>query len=288
MIVPSPILLNIGYEALNADWNWKNVCSPYARIYLVTSGMAYTRIGTCIHKLTPGHLYIIPPFTRHDDICEGPFSLYYIHFYENTSSESIFDIFDIPLQLPATYIYTALIQRLQEINPYRHLRNIDPDVYDNPKTLSAYLSVHETISYYRKIETQGILNLIIARFIENARKRTTTYYDNRIEKCIRHIHANLDKKLHITSLAEMSCMTHDHFTRLFRHVNGITPLQYINNKRIERAQILLLTTRKKVCEIAFDVGIENTAYFNRLFKNITSLTPKHYREQYDLGSFRST
>lgn len=37
---PYFILLNIGHAVQNADWNWKNVCSPFTRIHLVESGTA--------------------------------------------------------------------------------------------------------------------------------------------------------------------------------------------------------------------------------------------------------
>jgi AraC-like DNA-binding protein len=223
-------------------------------------------------------MYITPPFTMHEDICEGPFSLYYIHFHENANGESLFDIFDMPLEIPAAEFDAELIHRMLEINPNRHLRHIDPGIYDNPATLSQSIALHKTIPYHSKIETQGILNQILARFIEKAPVRTAAR-DSRIENCISHIHANLGRELSVASLAGMACMTQDHFIRLFRRTTGATPLQYINRKRIERAQLLLLTTSKMVHEIAFEVGIGNAAWFNRLFKKTTMLTPKTCRKQ---------
>ena len=58
------ILLNIGYAIHNADWNYKNVRSPFARIYLVKEGYARLHLpGNRIQDLRPNHLYMIPPFT---------------------------------------------------------------------------------------------------------------------------------------------------------------------------------------------------------------------------------
>lgn len=47
---------------------------------------------------------------------------------------------------------------------------------------------------------------------------------------------------------------------------GTTPLQYINQKKIEKAQLLLITEELAVKEIAFRLAFEDYSYFNRLFK----------------------
>ncbi|HCC51042.1 MAG TPA: AraC family transcriptional regulator, partial [Porphyromonadaceae bacterium] len=73
------ILLNIGYAVHRADWNYKNVNSPFARIYLVKEGHAKLHIQGIVQNLTPGHLYIIPPFTLHSYECDDYYTLYYIH-----------------------------------------------------------------------------------------------------------------------------------------------------------------------------------------------------------------
>ena len=35
-----PLVLNVGLAVHNADWNWKNVNSPFTRLYYVTEGRA--------------------------------------------------------------------------------------------------------------------------------------------------------------------------------------------------------------------------------------------------------
>ncbi len=58
-----------------------------------------------------------------------------------------------------------------------------------------------------------------------------------------------------------------------------TPLQYLNQVRIQRAKELLLTTDEKVCDIGQLVGIENTNHFIRLFKEKTGVTPLAFRRE---------
>ena len=82
------------------------------------------------------------------------------------------------------------------------------------------------------------------------------------------------------SLAAISCLSKDHFIRLFKKEVGNTPLQYINQKKIEKAQLILITEDIPVKNIAYLLAYEDHSYFNRLFKKITGVTPQQYRELY--------
>ena len=56
---------------------------------------------------------------------------------------------------------------------------------------------------------------------------------------------------------------------------GTTPLQYINQKKIEKAQLLLITEELAVKEIAFQLAFDDYSYFNRLLKKTTALLLKN-------------
>lgn len=66
----------------------------------------------------------------------------------------------------------------------------------------------------------------------------------------------------------------------FQKEVGTTPLQYINQKKIEKAQLILITEDIPVKNIAYLLAYEDHSYFNRLFKKITDVTPQQYRELY--------
>ena len=56
------ILLNVGYACHNADWNWKNINSPFARIHYVKSGAAKIIREDGIFTLKKDYLYLTPLF----------------------------------------------------------------------------------------------------------------------------------------------------------------------------------------------------------------------------------
>ncbi len=58
---------------------------------------------------------------------------------------------------------------------------------------------------------------------------------------------------------------------------GESPLAYVNKKKIERAQVLLVTEDWSVQEIAYKLGFNDPSYFIRLFKKLTRITPMKYR-----------
>jgi AraC-like DNA-binding protein len=277
-------LLNIGYTELNADWNWKGVFSPFARLYLVKAGKARTYIQGNIYELEPGYLYLTPPFSLHDDECNSYFSLYYIHFYEKPANkESIFDQYDFPVKVPVSDLDLSLIERLYAINPNRYLVNIDPKMYDNPLSFSQYVASNDKLSHHVLIETQSILAILMSRFLESGQKKTFNK-DVRINNCLQYIHEHINRTISVKELAAIACVSEDHFIRLFKKEMLLTPVKYIRAKKIEKAQLLLLTNKARIRDIALDLSFDNISYFNKVFRLLTGKTPLEYRKGYDTVS----
>lgn len=271
-------LLNIGYARLHATWNWDNIYSPYARLYYVNGGCAKLRINGTIHRLRPGYLYLIPPFTKHDDICNSFFSLYYIHFYEQFGTGiELFDSLNFPVEADAESTDLQLIKRLNEINPNRELDYFDPQLYDNPPTISRYKENNKELPSHLLLETSAIITILMSRFHKGSSLKKKNM-DTRISASLEYINRNINQYLSIEALACTACVTPDHFIRLFRSELGYTPRQYINRKKIERAQLLLISTEMSVADIAYSLNIENLSYFTRLFSQLTNKTPKQYRD----------
>ena len=82
----------------------------------------------------------------------------------------------------------------------------------------------------------------------------------------------------VSELAEMCHVSPAYFRRLFRKYASVSPVQYRNISRIERAKKLLENTSCTVSEIAATLGYEDAAYFCRAFKKITGKTPGEYIE----------
>lgn len=274
------LILNVGLAIHNADWNWKNVNSPFTRLYYVTEGTAKIILPSGIQELKSNYLYLIPSFTTHSYLCDSHFVHYYLHIYEDHQSESsILDDYNFPVEVAAGDLELPLIKRLCQINPSMQLPQSDPDSYDNNPTLIQNIIKNKQRTFCDKVESRGIVYQLMARFLKDAQPKIEVN-DNRIQKVISHIRKNIYTLIDIDSLAEISCVSKDHFIRLFKKEIGTTPLQYINQKKIEKAQLILITDNMPVKNIAYLLAYEDHSYFNRLFKKVTGTTPQQYREIY--------
>ncbi|MBD2105282.1 helix-turn-helix domain-containing protein [Leptolyngbya sp. FACHB-261] len=100
-----------------------------------------------------------------------------------------------------------------------------------------------------------------------------------LKHAIEYISDNLSSQLSLNVLAAMLGMSPYYFERLFKQSVGHTPHQYILQCRIERAKQLLQTTQLPIMEIAFRVGCKNHSHFSKLFRKLTGMAPKTYRNQ---------
>jgi AraC-like DNA-binding protein len=275
-----PLVLNVGLAVHNADWNWKNVNSPFTRLYYVTEGSAQIELPDGIYTLSPKHMYFIPAFTIHTNICKSNFVHYYLHIYEvHYSDNDWLDHWKFPVEIEATDLDLALFKRLCEINPHMTLQKSDPTTYDNNPTLMQNLIKNRQRAFCDKVESRGIVFQLLSRFFKQGQSKIEME-DNRIAKTVLYIRKHLNEAIELEKLAEISCLSKDHFIRLFKKELGTTPLQYINQKKIEKAQLLLITEELAVKEIAFQLAFDDYSYFNRLFKKTTGVTPQEYRRLY--------
>lgn len=275
--------LNVGYAHHIADWNWNNVRSPFARLYYVTEGSAQIEFLSADRKsqktvtLRPDHLYIIPPFTLHNEMCTGYFSHYYIHVFENQNSGNfLLEDYDFPTEEDTMSGDLGLFKRLCLLNPCFELPASNPDYYDNQSTLIKNVNRAQQRSFSDILESRGILYILMSRFFRMAHQKMLIT-DDRISQSVMYIRRNIGENFDIANLASQACMSKDHYIRRFKQETGLTPVVYINNKKMEHAELLLITTPHPIKQIATLLGYEDYSYFNRVFFKHVGITPKQYR-----------
>jgi AraC-like DNA-binding protein len=69
------------------------------------------------------------------------------------------------------------------------------------------------------------------------------------------------------------------FRKVFKKYTGLAPGQYLIQLKIQKAKELLADPNKLIKEIAFELDINSSLYFSKLFKDKVGLTPVEYREQ---------
>lgn len=89
-----------------------------------------------------------------------------------------------------------------------------------------------------------------------------------------HFRENINRE----ELANVAFITPNYLSKRFCSETGMSLREYINERRVEEAKRLLLSTTKTVSEIACEVGFENISYFSTVFHKFTGVSPINWRE----------
>jgi len=94
-----------------------------------------------------------------------------------------------------------------------------------------------------------------------------------------YVRDHLDRPASIDELAAVGECSPPTVWRLFRRHLGLTPVEWMQRLRVERAAELLATTTMRVGEIGRAVGVEDPYYFSRLFRKMRGVTPTQHRKR---------
>lgn len=280
------ILLNVDYVSLDNKWNYKNVISPYYRMYYIDGGEGTVSAGKKSCLLEPGFLYLIPSFTICNLHCPSYLGQYFIHFFEDSRDGlSLFHDNHTIFKIQASDADIGNFKRFLEINPFRKINRSDnPKVYEKNVYYQEYEDLNKKQSNKFFLETQGILLQLVSRFLDAEQSPYVNINDipSKIVDLLGFIQLNLNQPLTVKMLADKVNLHPDYLSRIFLKLTGERPLSYIHTKRIERAQYLIVTTDKSLTQIAEDTGFSSLPHFSKIFRAVTSLTPGKYREQNDI------
>lgn len=150
------------------------------------------------------------------------------------------------------------------------------------------LFAHE---YGYELEVREILDKIWLQFIKNnqtvvdinkEKEHTPSADEMRIKDALIFIEKNYGEEIMLEDIADSIHVSKSECCRCFKRAMGMTPFDYLMRIRILKAADLITKTQKEklpISEIAFDVGFNNTSYFNKRFKDYFGCTPSEYRKQ---------
>lgn len=132
---------------------------------------------------------------------------------------------------------------------------------------------------------QELLNLpatMYDDFIHRVHRcRTNPRYSPMVQKCVDYIDLHLEQKIQAADLAAQLGYDDYYITRRFKRETGYSLTNYIKFAKIERAKVLLQSTRLTVQQIADGLGFTTRSYFIQCFKAVTGRTPTAWRAQAD-------
>jgi transcriptional regulator GlxA family with amidase domain len=170
-------------------------------------------------------------------------------------------LFDRPAALPRDASLDGVASRLIEM---KREQNASPIAAVCAAKALAFAALARCIESLEPA-TQGRL----ARFARSG---------SAIAPALRRIDSRFNQPLAVPELAELCCLSPDHFIRRFREAVGQTPGQYLAERRVAAAAELLLLTDQSIERIAARCGFSNRFYFSRVFAKHIGTPPATYRK----------
>ncbi len=243
------------FAMVDNSWAQFALFFPYYRLYYVESGVAKIFMRDRTLELLPDHLYFIPAYSIMGVECQEIMSHYWIHFSVDVSLASYLTVYPPNLCIEAQTCDKEIFRLL--IDKFNH----PPKETDPSHTLAC----------------SSLAKYLFSRFLStnNISSKASNFLP-----VLEYIDKNLSEPISNANLCKIMCLNETYFSNLFTQQFGISPKQYVLQKRIGSAATALLETNKTVKEIAASLGYDNEMYFNRIFHKITGCPPGKYRKIY--------
>lgn len=145
--------------------------------------------------------------------------------------------------------------------------------------------------FLRSIHTEGVGNMEISpenmqSYMEDILTKAIVFRDREnvsqsrkeLKKALAYIEENYTQEnLSLKEIAALMEVSPNYFSALFSQEMQMTFVEYVTDKRMEKAKHLLLETKARTSEIAAVVGYKNPHYFSFVFKKTQGCTPREYR-----------
>jgi AraC-like DNA-binding protein/mannose-6-phosphate isomerase-like protein (cupin superfamily) len=115
--------------------------------------------------------------------------------------------------------------------------------------------------------------------LECDRPRRSRAERARVQPALDLIYGSYGAKLSVDVLAHACMLSRSTFKRAFKLALGKAPKTFLNEHRLQQSAGLLISTDRKIADIAFSVGFANVSRFNRSFRAHFGSTPSLYRKR---------
>ena len=263
-------LLYISKSEYGNDWHSTAHFHPFTEIFFITQGQGIMEIDDVDVSIKEGDLIIINPNCPHTEKSS-----------QNTSDYLKYIVFGINNLALASNPSSKFSSENKDLNLYKIL-NFNHDKDELLYFLNSLMCEVEEKNKNYELACKSILTLFIIYISRNAESNLiiTDNPEKLNIECIKiknYIDSHYAENITLDILSNLSYVNKFHLVHLFTKQMGISPINYLINKRIEESKNLLTTTNYSVRDISTIVGFSNSSYFSQMFKKITGCSPREYK-----------
>jgi two-component system response regulator YesN len=197
------------------------------------------------------------------------------------------------------YDANALSETIHEIldlfhlNPTKYLQALDAACNILYLSISLLPNGEETVtqifssspdgyhSIYRQTTMDQILNWLeqlCDQLCEILRSQHKTYKTELISNIMNYINDHIEEKLTLNEIASVFGITPNYLSLLFKKYSNMGFSEYITQRKISCAKVMMASNDLKIYEIADRLGFENGFYFSKVFKKVEGCSPREYMQ----------
>lgn len=261
--LPESLTVTVTHAQLKSGflgWNRMEQAPRFNRLYFIPQGEGSVIINGVTYYPMPNQLMIMPAGTSQTTFTspENPYTRYFCHFDAHVGEWPLFHagskLYISHARDPeyVRVIFDDLIHLFQEGGPFAGLK------------MQACL-----------------LNLLACCLEEGGYSDYLKDYmqfteQNKLGDVLRYIQEHIGEPIEIETLADIVHLHPNYFIPYFKKIIGITPMHYVQRKRMEEAKRLLTYTDDSIAVIAESLGMQ-LAHFSRQFKSHAGISPTAYR-----------
>ncbi|NJR41405.1 MAG: helix-turn-helix domain-containing protein [Akkermansiaceae bacterium] len=248
----------------------------FVELVIVTGGKCLHVIGSESWELTAGDVFVVAGGSEHE--------------YQNLKDLRLVNILYQPNQLKMGLMDLTSIagyHALFTLQPSRKNRQSSKGrLHLNSKEMTSIIELADRLDHELEAREPGFGFMATATFMQLIGQLSRLYGSSpspdekallRIGEALSHLERHIHQEVNLEELASIANMSQRSFLRVFQSATGSSPLAWVIGQRINRACSLLRRTDRRITEIAFDVGFNDSNYFTRQFRKATGSSPREYR-----------
>ncbi|HJB35641.1 MAG TPA: AraC family transcriptional regulator [Candidatus Blautia merdipullorum] len=262
-------LLSISLSKDEKDWSSVLHTHPFTEIFFVLKGKGNFLFHRDIRPIETGDLIIIPPYLEHtEQSIPGTPLQYYVLGIDGIAFQS--------------EDQTASAQIFCDFDSRAMVGDLFAQIYYEVKSEK----------YGAEMICQHLLDILVLRILRSSSQLVpvsinTVRMTKECAQIKEYLDTNYAERITLDTLTSLTHMNKYYMAHSFAKYTGLSPIQYLNQRRLAASCQLLCDTDMSVSDIASSTGFSSQSYFTQTFRKFYGITPIKYRQSHTENQLRS-
>lgn len=153
------------------------------------------------------------------------------------------------------------------------------DVYNE---LAEKREYYQVIVRSKLLELHGLIMRNVPKRLNKASHSKSYSMVNKIQNALDFANSNYMEDITLSEAAAQAELRISQFSKLFKHMCGMSFVTYLNNIRVSKAEEMIIKSIEPITDIALECGFKSIRNFNRIFKDLKETTPSGLRKLRDI------